>query len=464
MLLALSLFIAALIVRDAITGRGDLMSLRNFFFGSFLLFQIVSGLRAIIPNDFGEYTLADPDGTTIAFAASCWVFILIFIAVYGHGFIAKHLAHKLPGENASPATASLLVLAAVVLGSGILFKTVLVYVPVFGPLSDKIGGGQLALCVGLAMWAWAPRLLNPVVAAYSGAIILAAVGASLVGTFGRRDLVSVLAIVPWAMYHAWWKHGGFSYALKRVLVFGGAGTIVVASYSAVRSHSLKDRGIGAVATAMGGANVQEGLLDLTHGQFSANISMWLIENRPDPWPYKTLHSIHFGGTMIVPRQFYPDKPVGLGSDVPDQKKLRDKGDSFNVGPGVIGHIFNDNPWIAMWLYPAIFGLGLRFADEAIRSRYASPFVILPMGTGLGEVVGFARGELGLFVFNAAAAMASAYVTMVVVRVVLGWFGWHPTYDTGDEPDWFDEHNPWHHDDDPYADYADYGDDADTRAA
>ncbi len=463
LLLALSLFIGWVIVRDAMTGRGDLMSLRNFFFASFMLFQIVSALRALIPNFFAEYPLENPDTTSIVFAICSWIFILIFMGVYGHGFMVKSLARKLPGEDASPATASLLLLAAIILGSGILFKQVLIYIPVFGPLSDKIGGGQLALCVGLAMWAWAPRLLNPIVAVYAGAIILAAVGASLVGNYGRRDLVSTLAAVPWAMYHAWWKSGGFSFAFKRIAIFGGAGMLVVAAYSSVRSHTITDGGLRRVASAMTGANLKEGVADLASGQYCANISMWLIENRPDPYEYDTLHSLKFGGTMIVPRQFYPDKPIGLGAVVPQQKKLRGKGDEFNVGPGMIGHIFHDNPWIALWLYPVILGLGARFVDEAIRSRYFSPFVILPMGTGLGEVMGFARGDLGLFVFNAVMAMFAAYATMVIVRVVLGWFGWHPVYDTEGE-DWFDEHNPWGDHDPSYDEYADYDDGYDDSQA
>ncbi len=460
LLVALTLFIGWVMLRDTLTGRGDMLSIRNFFFLGFLLFQCVSGLWAIVPGDFGDYSLRYPDRTSIIFAVSSWAFILIFMGVYGHGFIVKTLAHKLPGENAAPATASLLILAAIMLGSGILFKQVLTFVPIFGPLSDKIGGAQLALAVGLAMWAWAPRLLNPIVAAYAGAIILVAIATSLVGTYGRRDLVSVLAAVPWALYHAWWKSGGFAFAFKRIAVFGAGGLIVLAAYTAVRTHKAEGASLSGIAKAMTSADIGEGINAIASGQLSANISMWIIETRPEPYSYDTLHAGHFFSTMIVPRQFYQNKPIGLGLIVPQQIELDGKGEDFNVGPGVVGHIFNDNPWIAMWLYPAVFALFMRFADEAIRSRYYSPFIILPMGAALGELAGLARGDIGLFGFNIVISVIAAYVTMVVIRVVLSWFGWRPVYEDAEGADWFDEHNPWGHHESSYDDYADYSDDYD----
>jgi len=455
LLLGVSMFVLSLY--QAYKGTVDLLSLRNVFFVSFSVFQITSALIAVLGHDWGDYPLTNPGRTVWVYVTLAVVFMVIFQVAYQWGPVVRRWAWRVPGENAAPNTAGLLVLALGVLGLGVLFKIVLVQVPVFGPLSDKMGSGLLALAAGLAMWAWAPRLFNPVVAAYAGGVILAAMLFSMLGNYGRRDLVSVMATCAWAMYHGWWKHFGFSYAIKRFAIVGAAGAVMLGAWTSVRGTKSS---AAEIVNALASTRLREGLYDLAHGQFSANISMWLIETRPEAYPYDTLHSIRYGGTMWVPRIVYPGKPDALGKVIPKQAKLRGKPDSFNVGPGVVGHVVNDNPWLALWMYPIILGLAFRFADEAVRSRVYSPFIALPVATGLGELIGLARGELGLFAFNAFIAIVSSYLAMVVIRMVLGWFGWRPTFDAG-EPDWFDEHNPLAPDD-PTEAYADYGDD--SRAA
>lgn len=465
-LLALGASLGAMALLQGARRTVDLASLRNIFFLSFVIFQLGSGATALFTEYWHQYPLSRPGTTAWIFTTACLGFTAIFLTAYHWGLGVRALAARLPGENASPSTTSLLVLAGAIVGTGAVFKLVLIYVPVFGPLSDIIGGALIALAAGLATWAWAPRLMNPVIAAYAGAIIVLAMGFSLVGTFGRRDLVAVLASGLWGFYHAWWKHGSFGFVIKRFSVAAAAGIVVVAAYTSVRSHQLKDAGIGAVARSMAGADVKGGVLDLAHGQFSGNISMWIIETRPDSFPYDTLHSARYLTTNIIPRKFYPDKPLGLGLIIPDQANLRNMSSGFNVGPGMIGHIFNDNPWIAFWLYPIFFGLLIRFADEAIATHYYSPFVILPIGAGLGEYIGLARGEIGLFTFNAILAIASAYFAMIAIRWLLHQFGWRPNFDTAPE-DWPDADHPNSHTDtysDTYTDtYTDTSTD-DSRAA
>lgn len=447
-LITLGLAMAALSLYQAWKGTVEPLSLRNVMFVSFGVFQISSGLIAIVNQDWGQYPLTNPNGTSITFALLGAAFVLLFQLSYHVGPVAKKLAWKVPGENATPNAAGLLILALAMLGTGMAFKQVLVYVPVFGPLADLIGGGLLALAAGLATWAWAPRLLNPVVAAYAGGLILVCMLISVIGNYGRRDLVSVMATCAWAMYHGWWKHFGFGYAMRRFAVFGGAGLVLLAAWTTVRGTKTS---AADVVQAFQNAKIRQGLYDLASGQLSANISMWLIETRPNAYEYETLHSLGYGAVMPVPRVIYPNKPRALGMRIPKQAKLEGKPDGFNVGPGMVGHIVNDNPWLALWIYPLLLGAAFRFGDEAIRARPYSPFIALPVAAGLGELTGIARGELGLFTFNAMAAMVTAYFAMIAVRVVLAWFGWRPAYDTGEE-DWFDEVNPFGHGDEPYEDY------------
>lgn len=445
-LLVLGFAMAGIVVRDAWRGTVDLLSIRTLVYASFGVFQISSGALAIIPGRFGEYHLQFPTRTCFIYAVSAVIFIAIFEFAYKSGVGVKRLAWRTPGVNRSPNTFSLLVLALLMLGMGILFKKGLVYIPVFGPLSDKIGGAQLAVAVGLATWAWAPRLFNPVVAAYACGIIFAALIVSVLGNYGRRDLVSVIAAGGWAMYHGWWKHGGFSYAVKRLAVVGAAGMVLLAAWTSVRGSHAQSTGdiVRSLASSRSSA-IESGLYDMASGQLAGPISLWVIENRPEPFHYQPLHSLYYTLTAPIPRQFFPAKPEGLGMQIPKQARLRGRADGFSVGAGMLGHIYNDNPWIALWLYPLVFGLATRYLDEAVRSRPNSPFIVLPVGAALGEVIGLARGELALFLFNIISAVVAGYVMMIVARQVLAWFGWNPSYE---EEGWDDdayEHDPWTYD-------------------
>jgi hypothetical protein len=143
--------------------------------------------------------------------------------------------------------------------------------------------------------------------------------------------------------------------------------------------------------------------------------MYLIEARPEIMPYDTLHSLYYGATMPVPRQFWAEKPQALGLTVVPEIGIRFKSGGFNIGPGMIGHIANDNPYIALWLYPIIFATFLRIGDDIIKRCANNPFVVLPLGSCLAEVLAFSRGELGLFVFRAVATIISAYVVLWILE-------------------------------------------------
>lgn len=446
LLILLGIAMIWIVLRDARRGTTDLLSIRTVLFVSFGVFQISSAAIPIFFKEYADYPLQHPARTAWIYAISAIFFIGLFQLTYASGIGVKRLAWRTPGVDRSPNTFSLLVLSLLILGIGILFKKVFIYIPVFGPLSDLIGGAQLAVAVGLATWAWAPRLLNPVIAAWAGSIILVALIVSVLGTYGRRDLVSVMAAAGWAMYHGWWKHGGFSFAIKRLAVVGLAGAVLLAAWSSVRGARAQTTAdvVRSLASSRTSA-VRSGLYDMASGQLAGNISLWVIETHPDPFPYKTLHSIWYGSTLIVPRQFYPDKPVALGIQIPKQARLRGRGEGFSVGAGLIGHMYNDNPWIALWLYPVVLGLAVRYLDEAMISRPHSPFIILPVGAALGEVLGLARGELALFAFNVVISTIAAYVMMLFALQVLTWFGWRPQYD---EDSWDDdayEHDPWTYD-------------------
>jgi hypothetical protein len=68
------------------------------------------------------------------------------------------------------------------------------------------------------------------------------------------------------------------------------------------------------------------------------------------------------------------------------------------------------------------GAFLRILDEMVRLEPDNPFVVIPVGVALGEIVAIPRGELGLFVFRTIIAIVSAYIGMRMVAKLLVAFG------------------------------------------
>ena len=152
----------------------------------------------------------------------------------------------------------------------------------------------------------------------------------------------------------------------------------------------------------------DGALQLLGGQDAAANSMWVIENRPEPYPYDTLASLEYFLAHPIPRVIWDDKPLGLGTVMVKQSMETGVGEGFSLGPGLIGHIVNDNPWIALPLYAILLGAWLRILDDLLVRFAYQPYLVLPLGIELGEIMGLPRGELGFFAFRAIAGMAFAY--------------------------------------------------------
>jgi hypothetical protein len=150
--------------------------------------------------------------------------------------------------------------------------------------------------------------------------------------------------------------------------------------------------------------------------------MWAIENHPEPVPYDTLASLVYFVVHPIPRMLWEDKPVGLGSLMVKQATVSGKGEEYSLGPGLVAHIVNDNPWISLPLYAILLGAGLRILDDLLKRFPNQPYVVLPLGIELGEIIGLPRGELGLFLFRAVSGMACAYFGTILVAKLLRTLG------------------------------------------
>ena len=99
-----------------------------------------------------------------------------------------------------------------------------------------------------------------------------------------------------------------------------------------------------------------------------------------------------------------DLPVE-GEKAQVQLNVQGVPEGYNIGPGILGHCANDNPWIALPLYAVLLALFLRLLDELLIVHPNNPFVVLPVGAAIGQLLGLARGETATFLFHACTAIA-----------------------------------------------------------
>lgn len=425
----------------------DILSLRNLFLLGFIIFQSNNAARVLWIEYFGEYPVVDPQTTGLKFVFMSVLFLVVFLAAYHSGILVSKFAASRAKAYRTPSVTSMLTLAVVFVMTGVLCRMVLAKLPVylFPQVFMPIGSGLVFVAVAIAGTAWAPRAFNPVVGGIAAAIVIMAM-IPIIGDFSRREILGLSMAFLWGAYHSHWKFMSPGAALMRLAAVGAAGAMLLAAHTAIRGAFIgKQVPIGEVVRMLMGAQIRDGATDLASGQDAGAISMWLIETRPGQYEYDTLHTARLLLTHPVPRKLYPEKPIALAQMVPKQSgSIVDKAETYNVGPGIIGHIANDNPWLTLAPYAIFLGLFLRLLDDLVKWNAANPFVLLPIGVGLGQIVALARGETGHFMFMGMLNMLGAYIAMQLFVRLMTTFGFTMRYDehaeyTGDG--WDDGETP-----------------------
>lgn len=422
-----AIWLTGSLLNQARRGKVDLFSVRNFFLVGFIVFQLTSGALTLWTGYYDALQCSDYTRTGAIFTGMALLFLLLYLGFYRWGKPATAIAARLRIRHGEAGPMTMLVLAACFLVGAIFWRLVLIQVPVLGVLASIVHVGLAAAAAGFAAWVWAPRWSNPFVAIVTVAIIGIALADCLYGAFGRRNALSVVIACLWGAHHGYWKHIGVRRASGQVGALLAGALIFLAAFTAGRKQSGTDSklSVGESISRLAEGNLGQGFLDMATGQGAAACSMWLIETRPDGFPYDTFHSLRYFLGHPVPRIIWEGKPLALGGVMPRQARVKGRNwDTFSFGPGIIGHIANDNPWLTM--VPYAFGLAflMRFMDHLIRLHPRNPFVIVPLGVALGDVLGLARGETGQFLSRAVIIIVAVWVSMSVCAMVLGMLGLH----------------------------------------
>lgn len=424
-LYAFALFLAGYVLVQVARREEELVSLRNFFIAGLIIFQVTGAALSIQMGDVAYFMPADLDSSSVKYAFMLTVFTIIFLFTYRRstGLLDKFFA-KRAGAATAYSPLGMIVIACMTLGFGLFCQYGLVYIPVLGPGFYKLAFGLYAIGAGLAAWTMAPRLMNPFFLIVGGGLIMVAAGLTFAGNFGRRELLGVVLAILWAMYFSHWRNFGFKGVLARFSVVSLGGLILLGLVTSARSGEFRDQSALQNISTLKSASAGEGIIDVLYGQRAGLNSMWIIESRPDSHDYDTLHSLKLIISFPIPRAAWINKPDALSITMPKNEiKVSGMPKNWNIGPGIVGHIANDNPYLALWLYPIIIGFVFRIFDRAVVWYSTNPFVVLPMGAAIGQVVGMPRGELGTFFFLALLNVIAAFIIMRVISYVLSTIGW-----------------------------------------
>lgn len=449
-LAALTIWVIVRIVRLALQGRVELCSVHTVFLVGFIIFQLTSSVMALTLNMYGDLGPSDLVITPIIFSVVATIFLIIFEWAYLKNWKSLDRLWR-PGADWDGDASGWMALAVVMIGIGFVMKIVLVYVPLFGILSSQAAAGVLAAAAGCAAWGWSRDFRSPGLAMFALLIFMAASAIMLHRSFGRRPVLGVVLGFGWVLYYGYWRALPTKLMMQRLLIAGLVGSLLLTAYSATRKaqHQYERRGILDAVVALKDVTLEDltsGYVSLLAGQQAGPLSMWALESYGSAYPHDYFHQIKFLVSMPIPRYMWPSKPNSLGREMVYHGYIRQKGSGnvYSVGPGIIGHTAYDFPWLAVPVYAFALGWVLRFIDERVVSGLHRPFVIIPCGAALGQVLALCRGEAAVFFWEIGMAIIGAWIAMRIGGRIVSSLGymWEtdavPPYDPFDVEEYDEE--------------------------
>ncbi len=441
----LSFFTCLFVLVRYLAGKDELVSLRNFFLAGFILFQLTSGIQPLYNQHSTRWPLTDWGGTGLTYSLMATVFLVVFLLSYAHGLGSKRAASMVPVTRAAPGIGTLILLAVVLTFFAGVFRFS-VNVPLVSAIAGKVGVSFAAIASGLVSWVWARRLFNPVIALIAIAVILANLGLMVSGSFGRRNVVAIGACVLWAMYFSRWRTLPRFGVVTRLTLATIPPLMLLMAITSSRTSQERPTFQQQVRAILTQSDLSAGLTELASGQQTVPVSMWLIENYPERFDTQHLLGLRYFFAYPVPRAWWAGKPYPLSTQIASDADLKGvTQDVLKIGPGVVGHAAAEGGWYALIVYAGAMAFFLRFFDQIVLRRVDNPFVVLPVGAAIGQIVGLPRGEISAFAMNYCLGVVGAYASIIAFAKTLEMLGWTDPGDEGlgVEDSYWPEDDDWH---------------------
>jgi hypothetical protein len=411
------------------TRKHDLLSYRNLYLLGFVHFQALSGFFSGLTNEPWRGQPFDSRSYYL-FAASLLVFLVMFFWAYRRDTLARFVGHIFPSRSAPPTSGWILIGIVLGLLAGVLaILVVQTGHPFLSALAGQMVFGAFIFSIVLCTYLWIRSPANPLFLALMVLLPPLTIVLSTVGAHGRREMVGVLLGIIWGIYMFRWRFQTTRKIMIRFAVIGALAFAVLMAYTAVRGAYKGRWGVdeadAAVVARMRLQSLQQADF-VTQGIFpilftdTANNSIFVIDRwgrEPDK-AHEPFFALRFVLVNPIPREWWPDKPIGFGKTVP--LALDDPAFSrITLGPGVIGHGWHEMAIFGVAFYGLFFGLLTRGIDEKLMRQVRNPFFVAATGSLLGHTVGMARGDIGNFMVNAIGAMLAPFGILVVLGVLSG---------------------------------------------
>lgn len=453
-------FNVAIILVPYLRGTGDLLNIRNFFLLGFTIYQVTSGIISLTdPNSFTtELTLGQKDAIAAQFLIWIITFEVVFLAFYRWGFGVKKLAQWTPIIKGRTREPVLWTFAFTLLGVAALMRFS-VNIPYVAVITTHVGTSIAAVAAGMGAWIWVKRPLNPAAAFVMFTVLILAIAIGTFGIFGRRPIVAISCCLVWGTYYAKWRGLPPTKVVVQAVLISIIPVVLVAKFTAVRGQEIRESASPlATLTRVAGGSTYKGMQDLLSGQECAAWSMHLMEMYPESYEYRPLHTIRYYFELPIPRAIYPNKPNALAEIAWRDAGVTGMPTGYTIGPGMLGHAGSEGGYPVLILYAVIFGLFLRYFDAVVMRAPTQPFVVLPIGASLGNLLGIPRGEVPNFAFEFTVGVVGAFVMLIVVAYALKLVGFISAEDFAESEEEF-EYLDDHHEHDVYdPQYASYGQD------
>lgn len=402
--------------RDALSMRNMFMLGYGYYFGLGAYFLGRGNTAGVSVNGSGMVLL----GVMMA------MFLILFLLAAQFGWRHHWLARIIPKVEL-PVTGPGLVIAIIALIFAALVGSLVNDLSYSAGIAAKARTQLATVAMGLATCYLVKRRFNPLSWSIFFMTLVLALLVGVVGHPGRRAPLGVMLAIPWMLYFVTWRYRSANTIVSRAAVVGVLAFLAVLIYTPIRYSGLGQSGTGATLESRANQllelsqdpfkRVNARLLeDYVYSDTSPN-SLFIVENYPERFSYTPGSALVFMLVNPIPRAYWPTKPQSLGIILQQQTHA-----AANLGPGIIGHGWYEGGIAGVAGYALFFGLLFGVTDAALWARSRNPYFVALIGSNLGNMIGMARGDTGLFLLEIITGIAVCAFVLWVINTCFGRIG------------------------------------------